>query len=234
MDRRDRVLVVDDEPRLLRLAREVLQAVGYQVITAADGTSALELAATEQPDLVLLDLLLPRGPDGFEVCRRLREFSDVPVIMVTAKARESDKVEGFAAGADDYLTKPFSTRELLARVQAVLKRTRRAEGVGTQSVVTCGRLSLNLLQRRVFVEGNEVRLTATEYELLRHLAQHANCVLLHEQLLAAVWGQEYRDDVQYLRAYVRLLRKKIESDPAKPKLLVTVPGVGYLLDCPAD
>lgn len=232
MDRRQRILVVDDEPRLVRLVREVLQTAGYAVLTAGDGKTALETVALEQPDLVLLDILLPHGMDGYEVCRRLREFSAVPVIMLTAKAREEDKLKGFGVGADDYLTKPFSSRELLARVQAVLRRSNAPEEVKSEAEFVCGQLLVNFAQHRVFVRGQEVSLTATEYALLRHLALNANCVLTHEQLLTAVWGPEYRDDIDYLRAYIRYLRLKIEVNPADPQYILTTPGVGYMLACP--
>lgn len=234
MEKKDCILIVDDEPRLVRLVREVLQAVGYRVVVAGDGKTALEMAVLEQPDLVLLDILLPRDMDGYEVCRRLREFSAVPVIMLTAKAREADKLKGFDVGADDYLTKPFSSRELIARVQAVLRRSKYPEEVKANARFVCGDLTINYAQRRVFVRGQEVTLTATEYELLRQLALNANCVMLHEQLLTAVWGPEYRNDIDYLRAYIRYLRRKIEPDPANPQYILTTPGVGYMLACPAE
>lgn len=234
MEKKECILIVDDEPRLVRLVREVLQAVGYRVVVAGDGKTALEMAVLEQPDLVLLDILLPRDMDGYEVCRRLREFSAVPVIMLTAKAREADKLKGFDVGADDYLTKPFSSKELIARVQAVLRRSKYPEEVKANARFVCGDLTINYAQRRVFVRGQEVTLTATEYELLRQLALNANCVMLHEQLLAAVWGPEYRNDIDYLRAYIRYLRRKIEPDPANPQYILTTPGVGYMLACPAE
>jgi two-component system KDP operon response regulator KdpE len=234
MSTRECILVVDDEPRLLRLVREVLLAVGYRVVAAGDGQTALEQVAIEQPDLVLLDILLPHGMDGYEVCRRIREFSDVPVIMLTAKARESDKLQGFDAGADDYLTKPFSSKELLARVRAVLRRSRHPEEVKADSDFACGTLTINFAQHRVFVDGQEVSLTPTEYELLRQLALNANCIVLHEQLLAEVWGPEYREEIDYLRAYIRYVRRKVESDPSNPRFILTTPGVGYMLSCPEE
>ena len=234
MDQRDCILVVDDEPRLVRLVREVLQAVGYRVITAGDAKTALEMVAIERPDLILLDIVLPHDTDGYEVCRRVREFSDVPVIMLTAKARESDRLRGFEVGADDYLTKPFSSKELIARLKAVLRRSRFPEEVRSNARFICGELSINFAQHRLFVRGGEVTLTATEYALLRELALNANCVLLHEQLLTAVWGPEYVNDIDYLRAYVRYLRRKIEPDPSKPRYILTTPGVGYMLACPAE
>jgi len=234
MSTKDTILVVDDEPRLLRLVREVLQAVGYRVVAAGDGQTALEMVALEQPDLVLLDILLPHDVDGYQVCRRIREFSDVPVIMLTARAKESDKLKGFDAGADDYLTKPFHSKELLARVRAVLRRTKHPEEVRAEAGFRCSGLSIDFAQRRVFVDEGEVALTPTEYNLLRELATNANRVMLHEQLLSAVWGPEYRDEVDYLRAYIRYLRRKIEPNPSEPRYIVTRPGVGYMLACPED
>lgn len=232
MEQRDCILVVEDEPRLLRLVREVLQAVGYRVVAAGDGRKALEVVALERPDLILLDILLPRDMDGYEVCRRVREFSSVPVIMLTAKARESDKLKGFEVGADDYLIKPFSSKELVARVRAVLRRSKHPEEVKAEAEFGCGEVRVNFAQRRVFVGGQEVALTPTEYALLRELALNADCVMLHQQLLSAVWGPEYVNDVDYLRAYIRYLRRKIEPDPAKPRYILTTPGVGYMLTCP--
>lgn len=229
----EKILVVDDEPRMVRLSTEVLQAVGYTVVAAASGERAIEMVAMEQPDLVLLDILLPRGPDGYEVCRRIREFSDVPVIMLTAKAQENDLLCGFDAGADDYLTKPFSAKELVARVKAVLRRARHPEEVVT-AVFKCGDLEIDFAQRRVKVRDQEVRLTPTEYELLRQLALNPNRVMLHEKLLSAVWGPEYRDELDYLRAYVRYLRRKLEDDPSAPRYIQTSPGVGYVLVCPEE
>jgi len=227
----DKILVVDDEPRVVRLVTEVLKAMGYQVIAAGAGEPALELVLMERPDLVLLDVLLPRGMDGFEVCRRLREFSDVPVIMLTARAQSSDLLTGFDAGADDYLTKPFNAKELLARVRAVLRRSQRPEE-RVPGPLTCGALEINLAQRTVKVDGQPVALTRTEYALLRELALNLNRVLLHQELLTAVWGPEYRDDVDYLRAYIRYLRRKLEPDASNPRYLITVPGMGYMLSCP--
>jgi two-component system KDP operon response regulator KdpE len=225
------VLVVDDEPKLTRLVREVLTATGYVVVTAATGEQAIEKVALEQPDLILLDIVLADDVDGYEVARRVREFGDVPIIMLTAKARESDLLRGFDAGADDYLTKPFSAKELLARVRAVLKRSRRDASGGLKAEIACGELRIDLARRRVTKAGQEVHLTRTEYSLLLELAQHKNQVMLHQQLLQAVWGNEYRDDIDYLRAYVRYLRKKLEDDPANPALLLTRQGVGYMLAC---
>jgi two-component system, OmpR family, KDP operon response regulator KdpE len=205
--------------------------VGYRVISAGHGEAALERLALDRPDLVLLDVLLPGDMDGYEICRRLREFSDVPVIMLTAKAREADLLTGFDAGADDYLTKPFSAKELIARVKAVLRRSQRPEEM-TSTAMTCGEIEIDFARHRVLARGEAVSLTRTEYALLRQLALNANRVLTHQALLTAIWGPEYRDDVDYLRAYVRYLRRKIEVDPSAPVLIQTVAGVGYMLACP--
>jgi two-component system KDP operon response regulator KdpE len=227
----EKILVVDDEPRVVRLVSQVLEAVGYQMIAAASGEPAIEMVALEQPDLVLLDILLPHGLDGYEVCRRIREFSEVPVIMLTAKAQETDVLHGFDVGADDYLTKPFSAKELVARVKAVLRRTQRPEEMVT-ATLTCGELEINFARRTVKVRGEKVALTRTEYALLRQLALNANRVMLHQDLLTAVWGPEYRDDIDYLRAYIRYLRQKLEENPHEPRYILTTPGVGYMLTCP--
>jgi two-component system KDP operon response regulator KdpE len=225
-----RILVVDDEPKLVRLVREVLTATHYAVMSTGSGENAVEMAALERPDLILLDVVLSGAVDGYEVARRVREFSDVPIIMLTAKARESDLLHGFDVGADDYLTKPFSSKELLVRVRAVLKRAHRE--TYTETEIICGELRIDLARRQVSVGGREIQLTPTEYNLLLQLAHHRNQVMLHEQLLSAVWGSEYRDDVDYLRAYIRYLRQKLEPDPARPKMIVTSQGVGYMLVCP--
>jgi two-component system KDP operon response regulator KdpE len=182
---------------------------------------------------VLLDILLPHDLDGYEVCRRIREFSDVPVIMLTAKARESDLLEGFDAGADDYLTKPFNAKELVARIKAVLRRVYHPEEM-TATTLVCGQLEINFARRIVKRNGERVSLTRTEYALLRQLALNANRVMLHKELLAAVWGPEYRDDVDYLRAYVRYLRRKLEVDPSNPQYILTSQGIGYMLACPEE
>jgi two-component system, OmpR family, KDP operon response regulator KdpE len=226
-----RILIVDDEPRLVQLVREILLATGYEVLAISSGAHAIEAAAVEQPDLILLDLMLPGGIDGYEAARRIREFSQVPIIMLTAKVREADMLHGFETGADDYITKPFSSKELLARIGAVLKRTEGEKALDTTEI-DCGRLKIDLARRMVSISGSEIVLTPTEYKLLHELAQHVNQVMLHEQLLAAVWGPEYRDDLEYLRTYIRHLRQKIEPDPAHPSLIVRFRGVGYMLACP--
>ncbi|MBN1887954.1 MAG: response regulator transcription factor [Thermoflexales bacterium] len=225
----EHILVVDDEPRLVRLINEILRATGYRVTCTGSGEQALKLVSVEQPALVLLDIILPGELDGYEICRRVREFSSVPVIMITARARESDILRGFDLGADDYITKPFSAKELLARVRAVLKRGQQASQEEVQ--VTCGALRVNLAQRRVFVRDKEIHLTATEYQLLHQLVIHRGRIVSQQDLLAAVWGAECRDDVDYLRAYIRYLRKKLEDNPSQPQRIVTVSGMGYMLSC---
>jgi len=227
-----RILVVEDEPKLVRLVREVLSATGYEVLTTNKGAQAVELAAIEQPDLMLLDLVLTDDVDGFEVARRVREFSDIPIIMLTAKSRETDVLRGFDAGTDDYITKPFSSKELLARVHALLKRARHEISETADNMLACGDLMIDFARRRASKGGENIHLTRTEYNLLYELASHPNQVLLHEQLLTAVWGAEYRDDLDYLRAYIRYLRRKLEDDPANPRYILTSPGVGYMLECP--
>ena len=226
---KSRILVVDDEPKLIHLVREILTATGYEVLLTCSGEHAIDLVAIEQPDLVLLDIVLPGQLDGFAVSSRIREFSDVPIIMLTAKVRESDILHGFDVGADDYITKPFSSKELLARVRAVLGRSLGAVRQQIEREIVCDKLHIDLSRRRVSIEGRVVHLTPTEYNLLHELATHPNQVILHEQLLSAVWGPEYRDDLDYLRSYIRYLRQKIESDPSNPKIILRCPGIGYML-----
>jgi len=228
---KSRILLVDDEPRLINLVREVLGATGYEVLTAVSGEHAIQMTALEQPDLILLDIVLTGAIDGYNVAQRIREFSNVPIIMLTARVRESDKLHGFDVGADDYITKPFSSKELLARIQAVLKRSQADAARPAQSEIVCGDLRIDLARRHVTMAGRQIHLTPTEYALLHELAAHCDQVLLHEQLLTAVWGSEYRNDIDYLRAYIRYLRQKIEFDPANPKVIVRCPGVGYMLVC---
>ncbi len=225
-----RILLVDDEPKLVRLVWEVLTATGFDVVATGNGREAIQKVALEQPDLILLDIVLTDEVDGYEVARQVRKFSDVPIIMLTARAEESDLLHGFDAGADDYITKPFSSKELLARVRAVLKRSSREEPAGAE--INCGDLLIDLARRRVTKKGKNIRLTRTEFNLLHELAAHHNQVLLHDQLLTAVWGSEYRDDLDYLRAYIRYLRRKLETDPSNPEYIITYQGVGYMLECP--
>lgn len=227
----NKILIIEDELRVVHLVMEVLSAAGYSVISAGNGKQALELMAIEQPNLVLLDIMLPDNLDGYQVCQRLREFSSVPIIMLTAKAQDTDKLRGFDAGADDYLTKPFNAKELIARVKAVLRRAQLPEEIVTRPLV-CGELEINFAQHAVTIRGTPIELTRTEFALLRELVLNANRVMTHQDLLTQVWGPEYRDDIDYLRAYIRYLRKKLEADPANPKYILTCAGVGYQFACP--
>ncbi len=227
-----KILLIDDEPKLVRLVQEILTATNYQILVACNGTRGLEMAAVEEPELILLDLILPGEVDGYEVARRVREFSDVPIIMLTAKVREADVVRGFEVGADDYITKPFSAKELLVRMRAVLRRTKGEASAPAESEIVYGDLIIDLARRRVTLAGRQIDLTPTEYSLLHELASHCNQVMLHEQLLTAVWGAEYRNDVDYLRAYVHYLRQKLEPDPSNPKIILSSHGVGYMLAAP--
>ncbi|NLF67108.1 MAG: response regulator transcription factor [Chloroflexi bacterium] len=229
---RPRVLIVDDEPKLVRLAREVLQATGFDVLTAATGQEAIEAVALEQPDLVLLDIMLPAGMDGYDVAERIRQFSGVPIIMLTAKDRQVDLLRGFDVGADDYITKPFEARELLARIRAVLRRAQQSPATPSEAEIICGELHIDLARYHVRIGDRTVLLTKTEFNLLRELATHKNQVMEHSRLLAAVWGPAYRDDVDYLRAYIRYLRRKLEPEPSRPRYIITHTGVGYMLACP--
>lgn len=225
-----KILVVDDEPKLVRLIQEVLTASGYQVVAARSGRRAIQMAALEQPDLVILDIMLVGEMDGNQVASRIREFSDVPIIMLTAKVRETDVLRGFDMGADDYIKKPFSSKELLARIRALLNRTRIQQQQPKQAEIICGEIKINLLRRKVYIGERDVHLTPTEYKLLHELAVHCNQAMNHEQLLSSVWGAEYVDDFDYLRSYIHLLRRKLEADPSNPKIIVRVPGFGYMLE----
>jgi two-component system KDP operon response regulator KdpE len=222
------VLVVDDEPQVLRFLRASLGAHGYRLVEATTGEQALVEAATRAPDLVLLDLGLP-DLDGVEVARRLREWSAVPIVVLSARGQENDKILALDAGADDYLTKPFGTGELLARMRVALRHADRvAAGLGDSAVET-GDLRVDLAARRVLVRGVEVRLTRTEFNLLAALAKHAGKVLTHRQLLQEVWGPGSTGQSHYLRVYMGQLRHKIEQDAARPRYLLTETGVGYRL-----
>ncbi len=220
------ILVVDDEKRMVRFIRLNLEHDGFQVISAYTGKEAIEQVRTALPSLVLLDVMLP-DIDGFQVLKTIREFSSVPVIMLTAKGEEDDRVRGLEMGADDYVTKPFSPRELVSRVRAVLRRIEATEG-GPHSVIEVDdRLKLDFNRREVWVDGKLIQLRPTEYRLLYHLVQNAGWVLTHEQILTKVWGYEYRDEPHYVRLYVNYLRNKIEEDPSNPKYILTERGVGY-------
>jgi len=229
--KKNKVLIVDDEPRLLKLVKINLQASGYETDEANNGQQAIDKIGQSAYDLIILDIMLYGELDGFEVCRKIREFSDVPVIMLTSRARGEDRIQGFDVGADDYLTKPFSADELVRRVRAILRRSggSKTAELSSEQSYRSNELVINFAQRRVFVRGKEVRLTATEYRILYEFARNAGKVLLHEEILTRVWGADYRDEVQYLRGYIRSLRKKIEKDPTEPRILIGKHGIGYWL-----
>jgi two-component system KDP operon response regulator KdpE len=220
-----RILVVDDEPRIGRLLRTTLGAHGYDIAVAADGQAALDQVAHWRPDLILLDLGLP-VIDGLEVCRRIREWSQVPIIVLSVRDAESDKVSALDLGADDYLTKPFGAAELLARIRVALRHA--ASGTTREDpLLRFGDLSIDLTRRKVVLSEQELHLTPTEYDLLRVLATQAGKVLTHAMLLRAVWGSAYEHDAPTLRVFITQLRRKIEADPARPLHILTEPGIGY-------
>lgn len=221
-----RILVADDEPSTLKLLRANLETQGYKVFTAINGAEALRIVEMEQPSLVILDIMMP-VINGIEVCRRMREWSQVPIIMLSVMDNEISKVKCLDLGADDYITKPFGTGELMGRVRAVLRRTETTAPTPIQSSFTSGNLEVNFTQRQVTVGGKEVRLTPTEYALLQLLVLNVGKVLTHTLLLNKVWGSEYSGERQYLHVFVRRLRTKLESHPANPTYLVTIPGIGY-------
>lgn len=219
-----RILVVDDEPQIRRSLQVNLERSGYAVDAVETGEAALESARNRHPDVIILDLLLP-GIGGVEVVRRIRASSTVPIIVLSALGEETRKVEALELGADDYMTKPFGMEELLARIRSLLRRAAGAHGA--QPVFVTGGLCVNFDRREVTVDQKPVRLTPTEYDLLKYLIEHAGKVLTHRMLLQAVWGQAYVDQAQYLRVFIGQLRKKLEQDPTRPRFIVTDPGVGY-------
>lgn len=223
----DRILIADRELKMVRLVREVLQCAGYTVLAAHKGEQAVQMVAKEQPDFVILALDLAGEANGFEVIRRIRAFSDVPVLILSERSESEDVLQGFAVGADDYVTKPFDPKILVARVRAISKRCQCRDRAPAE--ITCDSLVIDLAARRVTIEGSEIYLTETEYNLLVELARHRNQVLMHDQLLDAVWGPKFRNEVDYLRSYIHILRRKLESDPAQPRLILSRPGVGYML-----
>ena len=223
---RQRILIVDDEPRMIHFIRLNMEHDGFQVSEADSGVTALEQLRDQLPDLILLDVMMPEL-NGFETLKLIREISNVPVIMLTAKGEEEDRVRGLELGADDYITKPFSPRELVSRVRAVLRRTQMPSTPLHELIEVDGRLKIDFDRREIWVEEKLVKLRPTEYRLLYHLVQNAGWVIPHEQLLAKVWGYEYRDETHYLRLYVNYLRQKLELDPSNPEYIQTERGVGY-------
>jgi len=225
------ILTADDDPQLLRLVARNLEFEDYDVLTASDGKQALEMIETHSPDAVLLDVMMPQM-DGFMVCQRVREFSSVPIILVTARGQDQDKVRGLDLGADDYLTKPFSIDELLARVRAVLRRaqfTIHEQGQLVRTIVTTGDLSIDYAQHLVCMVGQEVALTPIEYRLLAYLAQNVGRVITQDLLLEYVWGADYMGEGHMLQVNINRLRRKLEPDPAHPRYILTKIGIGYML-----
>jgi two-component system KDP operon response regulator KdpE len=222
------VVVIEDEPHIRRFLRPTLVSQGYRVVEAATGEEGILQAATRQPDLVILDLGLP-DMDGLEVIRRLREWTAVPVIVLSARGQERDKIAALDAGADDYVAKPFAAGELLARMRVALRHAARSAREPADATFAMGTIRVDLVRRRVVMGDVEVHLTRTEYKLLTTLIRHAGKVLTHRQLLQEVWGPPYADQTHYLRVYMGQLRHKLEADPARPRFLLTEPWVGYRL-----
>ena len=220
-----RILVIDDKRQIRRLLKVTLSGHGYEVAEVSSGTDGLNQVVIFRPDLVILYLGL-EDMDGIEVVRQLREWSAVPIVILSVREKDEDKISALDAGADDYVTKPFNMGELLARIRAAL---RHSAGLGSEPVLHFGDLAVDLSHRRVTVEGRDVKLTPTEYDMIKNLATYAGKVLTHKQLLRTVWGPAYENDSQYLRVYIRQLRLKIESDPSRPRHIITEPGVDYRL-----
>ena len=220
------ILVVDDEPRIAEAVTMNLELEGYQVSCASNGQEALRKVTEELPDLIILDVMMP-DMDGFETLQKIRELSNVPVIMLTVKGGETDKVKGLELGADDYVTKPFGPKELVSRVKAALRRATMSGPVSKTEILVDNDLSIDFGRRKVIVRGKEVHLRPTEYRLLYHLLSNAGRVLTHETLLRKVWGYDYRDEDQYLWLYVTYLRQKLEDNPKEPKYILGERGIGY-------
>ena len=227
-----RVLVVDDDPRIVKFLEVKLKASGYGVLTANSGFEALEQVEAQEPDLLVLDVLMPRK-DGFETLKELRAFSSVPVIVLSAKEADTDKIKGLELGADDYLAKPFSPDELVARIEAVRRRLESSQDRRVVESVTVGHISVNLKKHTVTVNEQEIQLTRIEWLLLSELARNTGKLMTYSELLTKIWGPEYRDDVQILRTWVSRLRQKIEREPDQPAIIRTVPKTGYMIDQPS-
>ena len=230
--KRFRILAVDDEERIVNFLRSKLKASGYEVLTASNGIEGLEQAQAQEPDLIVLDLLMPKM-DGLEMLKELRSFSAMPVIILTAKGADADRIKGLQLGADDYLPKPFNPDELVARIEAVRRRLEPSERVKAPEVFSLGHVTVDFKRRSISVRGQEQYLTRTEWFLLSQLINNAGRLMLYEELLSRVWGPEYRDDVQLLRTCISRLRSKLEDDPTNPKLIRTIPRTGYIMDQPS-
>ncbi len=226
MENKKRILVVDDEKGLVKIIHLNLEQDGFDVVEAYNGSQAMEKLRTTLPDLVLLDVMMP-DMDGFTVLKMIRQIGSIPVIMLTAKSEEDDKIKGLELGADDYVTKPFSPRELTSRIRAVLRRGDFSQDEESGKIVVDDRLTIDFDRHEVWVDGELVQLRPTEYRLLYHLVQNAGWVLTHDQILNKVWGYEYENEPHYVRLYINYLRKKLEVDPANPKYILTERGVGY-------
>jgi len=225
--RKASVLVVDDDVRILRMVRRILNLEGYRVLTANNGEAALDVFDKETPDLVLLDILMP-GMDGYTACQRIREFSQIPIIMVTVKGKDEEKIQGLDIGADDYVIKPFSAKELLARVRATLRRIKPQDGHPEPSFCSED-LVVDFARYRVHVEGREVNLTVIEYRVLSYLAHNAGRVVTPDQILEKVWGEDYIGETHLLQVSIARLRKKLGDDARNPKYILTKPGIGYMM-----
>jgi two-component system KDP operon response regulator KdpE len=231
--KRFRILVVDDEQRVLNFLMSKLRASGYEVLTASNGLEALEQAQAEEPDLIVLDVLMPKM-DGFETLKELRSFSAVPVIILSARETNSDKIKGLSLGADDYLPKPFNPDELVARIEAVRRRLNSTEMRKIPDSLSLGEVNIDFRKHSVVASGEEKYLTRIEWLLLSELAHNVGHLMLYEELLTHVWGPEYRDDVQLLRTWISRLRRKLEKEPDIPRLIRTIPKTGYIIDAPSS
>jgi DNA-binding response OmpR family regulator len=228
-----RILVVDDEERIVNFLRSKLKASGFEVLTASNGREGLEQAQAQEPDLIVLDLIMP-GMDGLEMLKELRSYSAVPVVILTAKDADTDRIKGLQLGADDYLPKPFNPDELVARIEAIRRRLGPGERRSMPEIFNLGRLTVDFRKHRVLVGDEEKYLTRIEWLLLSQLASNAGRLMLYNDLLTSVWGPEYRDDLQILRTCISRLRSKLESNPDEPELVRTVPRTGYMMDQPPE
>lgn len=230
MDKDPLILLIDDEPQILRALKTILQANRFRVVSAATGEQGIALAVAQPPDVIILDLTLP-DMGGIEVCQQIRQWSSIPIIVLSVRDNERDKVAALDSGADDYLTKPFGIDELLARIRVSLRHSEQSPG-NRQSIITAGPISIDMARHIVTRQGTEMHVTATEFKLLAYLAAHADRVLTHQAILTHVWGFSESEHVEYLRVYIGQLRKKLEADPDEPQIILTEPGVGYRFRTP--